>query len=292
VVTVDLEKCTACGVCLKRFGHYCIIEKDGRPSIDYDLCNQCQKCIALCPRRAFLMNGVAPRKKGAAPQVDADSLEEFLARRRSTKRFRAAELPRRTLERITAAAAYAPNQNKNLRLAAVDDPGLIRLIDRAARRMTFFWHGLLCTSNPIAFLARLFMGGAAYRQMRKKIEYGIHHEKSVVYENTQALIAVHGNPRVPVTGPSAPFLLASMIFMAEALGVGTCLMDSIKLALNGRPALKRRLGLPRGHKVFGVLALGYSAEKIVNIPQGYSVPVIWNGAGEENEKTNKTRRGK
>ena len=67
-----------------------------------------------------------------------------------------------------------------------------------------------------------------------------------------------------------------MIYMAAALGVGSCLMDAVKIAFNLTPSLKRSVGVPRGHKVFGVLTLGYSAEKIVNIPQGYSVPVKWN----------------
>jgi Fe-S-cluster-containing hydrogenase component 2 len=74
MVTVDLERCTACGVC-----------------------NRCQKCIALCPRGAFLMNGTVPEKIKGRIDLHADMFEAFLARRRSTKKFKDKPVPRQRI---------------------------------------------------------------------------------------------------------------------------------------------------------------------------------------------------
>jgi nitroreductase/NAD-dependent dihydropyrimidine dehydrogenase PreA subunit len=276
VVTVDRERCTACGICLKRFGDYCLTETEGKPAVDYAVCNMCQKCIALCPRGAFLMNGTVPEKIKGRIDLHADMFEAFLARRRSTKKFKDKPVPRRVLERITAAAAYAPNQNKDISLLVIDDPALIGRVNDAAVRFTRRWYRILYSPNPIALLARLFMGKRQYRLMKRKMEFGHGAKDHVVYEHTQAIIAAHGNHRVPMTGPSAPYLLAHMLLMAETLGVGSTILESVKLTLNLFPSLKKVFGFPRGSKVFGVLSLGYSDEKIVNIPRGYRVPVSWN----------------
>ena len=100
-------------------------------------------------------------------------------------------------------------------------------------------------------------------------------KKRVVKEGTQALIVLKGDPRVSVTQASAHYILATIIVYCESLRVGSCLMDSLRLTLNARE-MKRRLNIPESEKVLGVLSLGYSAEKIVNIPQGYQLNIKWN----------------
>jgi nitroreductase/NAD-dependent dihydropyrimidine dehydrogenase PreA subunit len=279
VVTVDLGRCTGCGICLKRFGGYCLRETDGKPEIDYGVCNMCQKCVAICPQRAFLMNGVLPRKRDDRPGLDPAAFEAFLVRRRSIKKFEKRPVPRRLLERIARAAAWAPNQNKNLMIHIIDDRELLRRVDREVFRFTRRGHRLLYTPNPVALLARLFMGQRQYRLLKRKMERRLRKKEDNPEIEPQALIMVYGNPRIPVTAPSAPFLLSNMLLEAECLGVGSTLLDSVKHALNLSSALKKTLGLPRGFKVFGVLALGYSDEKIVNIPRGYEVEIAWNSAG-------------
>jgi hypothetical protein len=47
-------------------------------------------------------------------------------------------------------------------------------------------------------------------------------------------------------------------------------------SMNGRK-IRKLLNISSNIKIFGVLALGYSDENILNIPKGYEVPVFWNG---------------
>lgn len=53
-------------------------------------------------------------------------------------------------------------------------------------------------------------------------------------------------------------------------------MDSLKLTINNNKKIKNKLGIKKTDKALGVLALGYSNEKIVNIPQGYEINTYWN----------------
>jgi len=45
-------------------------------------------------------------------------------------------------------------------------------------------------------------------------------------------------------------------------------------------AIRRKLGLPAGLRVLGVLSLGYTGEKTVNIPRGCELTVQWNSGSQ------------
>ncbi len=57
MITFDTPRCNHCGICLKMHGGYCLNEIDGEIVIDHLICNQCQKCIVICPQMAFPWTG-------------------------------------------------------------------------------------------------------------------------------------------------------------------------------------------------------------------------------------------
>jgi hypothetical protein len=185
------------------------------------------------------------------------------------------KVPKEIIERIVRASFHAPSQNKNLTLLVIDDCALIDFIDGRAMKQIRTWHKIF-SSIPFKMLAALLSMSGQMAVIKKKMEYDLIHRRHIVKDNTQAFILVIGDPKVAVTEESAPFLLLSMIYISESLGIGNTLMDSIKLTLNMDGKIKRKLNIPDKSKIFGVLALGYSDEKIINIPAGYEAPVHWN----------------
>lgn len=272
MITVDLQACTGCGACLRRFEGYCVTGKNGRPQIDYSLCNQCQKCVAICPSQAFLTSGIKPLKlEGPAP-VLPDSLEKLLTQRKFVKKYKKEKVPREILQKIAEMAAYAPNQNKNIDIVIVYEPGLIEQVDSEALRFISNLYEKLI--KPLAFLFERFSG--PLHVTKKKMEYDLFYSRHIVKENTGALFLAVGNPRVPVTEESAQYLLGTMTIYAQAMGIGTCLMDSLKMSINRSRHIKKEIGIPQNSKVLGVLAAGYSNENFINIPQGYAINIYWN----------------
>jgi hypothetical protein len=69
-----------------------------------------------------------------------------------------------------------------------------------------------------------------------------------------------------------------MALYAHSLGLGACLMDSVRIALLQSRRLRRRIGMPRGHKALGALVLGYPEEKALNLIEGLGLGIGWNGA--------------
>ena len=275
-IAVDTERCTKCGTCLSLYDGYCMSDVDGYPVIDTEICNLCQKCVAVCPSLAITVNGArAEQITDGTPVVSPEQLERFLERRRTTKRFGDRPIERSVLARIAGAATYAPNQNKNIDLRIVDDQRFLRLLDECAMRWARRLYRVLFGFRPLTRFFGLFSSGLP--QIRKKMERDLYREKRILKEGTQAVIILTGRRRVPVTQESAHYLAATIMLMAESLGVGTCLMDSLARVLGSNRGLRRTLGIRAD--VLVVMALGYSAEGVVNIPRGYEVRVAWNDGG-------------
>lgn len=271
-VTVDRTRCTQCGRCISEMEDYCISEEDGYPVFDRAICNTCQKCAAICPAQAIMINSTYPEKIGGDADCKPEQLVDLFSHRRSTKRFLDTKIPREKLEKILAVARYAPNQNKNISIIALDSQDLISEVNRCALGFVRRIYGVMFAFKPMTLLIRLFYRDLAV--IRRKMECDLFKAKRIVKENTQGLIILTGNKHVPVTKSSAQYLLASMIYMAEAMKIGSCLMDSLLLSLNHTRALRRKLGIR--DDVLGVLSLGYSAEPVVNIPRGYEIALSWN----------------
>ena len=272
MVEVDAKRCTRCGLCLRLMKGYCISEREGMPVFDATLCNLCQKCVAICPGRAIMVNGVYPDPIRGALALDPADLISLYERRRSTKHFQDRQLPRQLIEQIVAVAKYAPNQNKNITLVVIDDAGLLADIEASAMCFVRKYYRLLFSCGALGAFFGLFARNLP--TIKRKMEHDLLFRQRVLKDHTQALIIATGSRRTPVTEQSAPYLLATMMYMAETLGVGTCLLDSLTRTLRSDRALRKRLGIR--DDALAVMALGYSAEHIVNIPRGYEVDVHWN----------------
>jgi nitroreductase len=82
-----------------------------------------------------------------------------------------------------------------------------------------------------------------------------------------------------MTEASAQYGMAGALLFCEAAGLGSCLMDSLKIAMNNKRAIKSRLNVPCRFRILSVLAVGYPEEKILNIPGVSVMRTGWNGRG-------------
>jgi nitroreductase/NAD-dependent dihydropyrimidine dehydrogenase PreA subunit len=280
MITLDKEKCTQCALCITRFHGYCISEKDGFPVFDHSLCNLCQKCVAICPSGAIMVNHTPPEKITKREHVKPGDLYQFFRQRRTIKVFRDKKIPREILQKFIDIAQYAPNQNKTIDMTLIDDRNLINIIDKQAYSFFMRIYRFLFSFTPLELFIRLF-----YRDLlvvKKKMEHDLFINKGIVKKGTQVLIILTGNKLAPAVEGSAYCLLAAVMYYAESAGIGTCFMDALKIAINGSKKLKRRLHLHQ--PVLGVLVCGYPGEKIINIPRGYNINVRWNPGQEERNK--------
>ncbi len=272
MISVDKVNCKKCGICISLMEGYCITGKEGYPVFDFSICNLCKKCVAICPYQAIMINNIHPEKIKINNPVLPEDLKKMFEKRRSIKHFKKQRIPGKILEDIVSVAKYAPNQNNNISILVIDDIDLINEIDKKAISFVNFFYRLFFSIKPLVSLLDVFFKGL--KVIKRKMEHTLKTDKHVVKENTRALILVIGDRKTPVTGSSAHYLLATMIYYAESLGIGSCLMDSLKLTfrINGR--LRKKYNIKKD--VLGVLSLGYSNENIINIPRGNELNIQWN----------------
>lgn len=202
--------------------------------------------------------------------IDEGEFVKFLERRRSIKAFKEKEIPKEIIEKIINAAKYSPNQNKNLSIKVINDKELIKEVDKYAVKFVKRIYKLMFGWKITEMFISLFYKDI--RTIKAKMEHG--GLNGVIHENTQAIILVIGNRKLAVTESSGHYMLASMMYMAEMLKIGTCLMDSIYLTFRNNKKLRKRFGI--SEDVLGAMIIGYSNENIVNIPKGYQVSYSWN----------------
>jgi nitroreductase/NAD-dependent dihydropyrimidine dehydrogenase PreA subunit len=274
IITLDPNKCNRCGLCIRRFDGYCISEDAGMPVIDYRLCNVCQKCVAICPSRAFLVNHTEPVRIEGQMRLEPEELRSLLSRRRSIKVFLTNEkLSKPTIQEIVSVAKYAPNQHKNIDAVVITSVQMLDTIDQRALRLYKRIYTVLFSVKVLTWIFRIFSSDLFVT--KRKMEYDLFVRKQILKPGAQALVVLVGNKKAAVTESSAQYLLATMIIFAESIGIGTCLMDSIKIVMNLNKKIRKEISVEGGKKVLGVLALGHSAEKIVNIPRGYELNILW-----------------
>jgi nitroreductase/NAD-dependent dihydropyrimidine dehydrogenase PreA subunit len=270
MITLDKNKCQKCGICIDRMKGYCISENDSFPVFDESVCNTCQKCVSICPFQAILVNNKYPEKIKSTQIISTDDLYKLLERRRSIKKFTTRPISKEIINQLISVAKFAPNQNKNIDLHIIDDQEIIEVIDECSILFVKRIYNVLFRFKMIEAFGKLFY--KEIETIKRKMEYGSF--KRVIYENAQIIVILSGNKHIAVTQNSAHYMLATIMYMAESLGIGSCLMDSVCLALENSKKMKRYLKIE--NNVLGVLILGYSNEKIQNIPKGYEVPIIWN----------------
>ena len=100
MITLDRDRCTKCGTCIS-IGHgYCISDQDGYPVFNSTVCNVCQKCVAVCPSQAIMVNSMYPERISERSSISPEELVAFFETRRSTKLFQDRPIAEGELEMI------------------------------------------------------------------------------------------------------------------------------------------------------------------------------------------------
>ncbi len=273
MVKIDNTRCVKCGICLSLRGDYCLNEgEDGSIRIVYELCNLCTKCIAVCPSKAFSYDGIEPTKIYHDHIPHKDNLEELFKKRRSVRRFSDRRVDRETLAKIAEIAIYAPSMNRDIEAIIVDDKEIMKEIDWVAYKFYSTIYKIVFKNRILFNFIKLFSDGMDIA--KKKLENSI--KDGLIVYDAPAMIMLIGDKKEVLTETSAQYHLYNIILYCESIGLGTCLMDSIKIAVSAKKRLRRMLNLPKKLSILGGVLIGYPEEKIINKAEGMSMKYSWN----------------
>jgi len=280
------EKCTGCGLCVEDCPAFVFETMDKEASVVRgDWCIGCGHCGAVCPEGAILHEASALEKgprPGARPAADPEQLMLLLRERRSVRSYRSKPMPKKVLQRIIEAGRYAPtgSNSQNVHYEVLTTPAEI---DQLREMVIAFYERIfkLIRSRFGAFVMRLFAGRRVVEYLRESIPK-VEHVKQVMDQGADRLF--YHAPAVMVVhaeswDTSSPFNCAAALYncslMAHTLGVGCCFNGFLQGAINNNRRIKKWLGIPRDHRCFGAMTLGYQKTRYQRLVKRDPAQVVW-----------------
>ena len=270
-LSVDRERCTLCGVCVKNCAVEVLqIEDKAVQQINAGFgCVACGHCMMVCPEGCITVSG---RNLSAAdlqplPQqearADAESLKALLIARRSVRRFSDQPVEPELLEQVIAMASTAPMGIPPWDVGVVTINGFEE-VRGLAEEVVEGYRGMLKLFRPGALkMMRPFMGQARYEQFSDFIVPLAHNYidaweegRDTVFWGAPAVLIFHYSAYAGE--PDAVIACTYAMLAAESLGLGNCMIGGAPPILQRNKALCARLGIPPGNKPALALVLGSS----------------------------------
>lgn len=270
VITIDPKKCRKDGLCAVVCQKVFVRETAGdTPKVARpELCHSCGHCVLICPAGAIRHEEHPP---GLVHEVRThvlpsyDQVLEMMRTRRSTRTFFDRQVEKEVIEKVIDAARYAPSakNSQSTRYMVIQDRDLLRAISLT----TAEWLGRVARQlrNPAARAFYRLKGEGDVEEISRWItQFDLILQKTregrdMVLFGAPALILFHADRFVRLADVNANLALQNATLAASSLGLGSFYTGYVLLACTRERRVSKLLGLPKGHRVYGGLALGYPA---------------------------------
>jgi NAD-dependent dihydropyrimidine dehydrogenase PreA subunit/nitroreductase len=279
VVTIEQDKCTGCGICVRICHEHCMSVRTGKIHIDYASCSTCTQCIAACPEQALAWDRVPPTVFNAKRLPTPEQMDELLKQRRTVRHFGADPISRSVLETLASYGAYAPTHSHNFGMLIIDDNSIMDIMDKALTKYSSMIYRLLFKPKVIYWLMKLFAPSMKeeYFRGKTKLEAAVK-RGSVLRSRPSAFIAVIGSKHTPLNLESAQYVVYNMTLVAQAKGLGCRNLVGNQAILNRNTSFRKAVNLNRADRIFGLVGIGHPSVEYRNKVEGRRLPVQWNGA--------------
>ncbi len=260
-MTIDAQKCKRDGLCSMACPMGLIVpnkEKFPEPVPDAEkFCVGCGHCVAVCPHDALSLTAMQPQslpliKKELIPSKE--TLEQTLKTRRSIRQYKDQSVPHDILANLLDITRWAPT-------AANVQPVNLLVIEK---------------KEEVKKLAGLIAEGFRKNNLVPPLVEAWDKGKDVFLRNAPHVIIAHANSTtnyMPLT--DCAIALTFLDVMAPTYGLGTCWAGVLMIAANAYPPLVEFLKLPKDHKIYGAMMLGYPKYSYRRIPQRKPSKLTW-----------------
>jgi nitroreductase len=204
-------------------------------------------------------------------ELNDQALERFLRRRRSIRRFKRDPVEPAKVDRLLDIARYAPTggnvQGVHYTVLTGDQ---VRGLEVATA--DFYRQLVRRLESPVGrVLVRLVVGAEPMERLLKgvpdlKRDVGrVDRNEKGYCHNAPVVILVHGGNVYPTIPEDCCFATYHLILAAETLGLGSCLIGFITAAAARSRTIREKVGLPKGHRIYASLAVGYPAERFFRL---------------------------
>jgi len=242
---------------------------DGEPVPAYpELCNLCSHCVAVCPREAVShsaldINQVRPVDK---KKIDPETYKTVAMTRRSVRQYKDQPVAREIIEEIVDCARYSPtaSNSQHVSYIVITDPAILRRTSRHIFDFATRFYGW--TQAPVGrkllSMLRNTRAGATLDRYLGNMDYYIDQSaagRDFILHQAPVLVLVGAPKGASFAVDNCNIAATNMINYAHTLGLGTCYIGFLMLALKYSRRLRRLLKIPRDRRVHACLVMGYPA---------------------------------
>ncbi|MBW1999135.1 MAG: nitroreductase family protein [Deltaproteobacteria bacterium] len=283
---VITEKCIGCGLCVELCPSFVLDMVNEKASVVRGRwCIGCGHCGAVCPTAAVLHEATAVEKgpwPEPGPATSPDTLLLLLRERRSVRAYRDEPVSDEIIERILDAGRYAPTGRNSQNVHYVVLGSQEEIAQLREMTMRFYEKVFSRVRGRLgAFLLRLLAGRRVVEYLQEsipKVEHVkelIEQGKDPLFYHAPAVMVVHAESWDTCSAFNCALALYNCSLMAHTLGVGCCFNGYLESAINNDRRIKKRLGIPREHRCFGAMTLGYQEVRYHWLVERDPAKVTW-----------------
>ena len=253
---INLAACTGCGLCASDCLRGILTVREGKAAVKPGICMECGHCVAICPSNAIRLPGSdesAIRPYDAATfAIEPDRLLNFMAFRRSVRKFRPDRVEPEKVQRLLDAGRYAPTGANRQKTR------YILLQDQKKELTEIALHTLSETAKVMEQIPSM-SGLLRYKEKWMNL-YRLWQDSGVdklFYDADCVLLVVTTDPAGGSGQLDAGLASANIELMANALGLGVCYIGFFSMAVGLNEELRSRLGLKENEELISTLAIGY-----------------------------------
>ena len=249
-ITIDSEQCLGCGSCVRSCPTHVLRLEDGRPTpARPERCIDCRHCTAACPVRAITFTTVGQDY----PAASQDPLLKLVQSRRSVRSYQDRLPDRALLQWALDGAAWAPS-GKNIHENA--------------------WsvlYGRPAVQKAYELVLDWVRETGIYPELLRNDARGL----DLVTCGAPCVILGHSHPKTlnPVVDTAIAMQTVELLLVER--GLSTCWGGYLRHAVNDYPPLKAYCGIPDERECYGLMMVGYGAEKYRNVPYRPAAAAAW-----------------
>ncbi len=279
--TINQELCIGCKQCETDCDSLAISydEANKKCIINQKRCKSCSHCACICPMNA-VEDGTGAFLDWKDPTIDPEALHMFLAGKRSVRQFSDRPVSKEILEKILEVGSFTStaSNTQDWYATIVTSPEKRAILVKGVKKMEGLISKVL--KNPAGrAIAKLVPAGKTYLanpNIMEKIsamEEGMQGDHDHVLFHAPVVVILSTDKNSPMGAANCHLAGAAMMYDLQARGIGSFYVGMVEQMLMRSSATREQIGIPHGHKVHMVFALGYSKVKYRRLPHRIKMPV-------------------
>jgi NAD-dependent dihydropyrimidine dehydrogenase PreA subunit/nitroreductase len=262
---IQLEKCTRCLKCEKDCPASAITIETGEIS---DACIHCGHCVAICPEMAVRpdFGDVFLLKPHSVTPKDFSNLTSGI---RTCRSYSHKDIPDAVLLQLVDNMKHYPSASnaRPLQISIVRSKEKVKLLNDLTEAALIRLFSLVC-SPWISPLIRIFAPSMNIGKLKRYKASFIGNQKtndSQICHHAPAVILFHGEvSKTGMAEADANIWAAYTSIYANTMGLGTCFNGFVVKAMGKGSKLNQQFKVPKNHKVYASLLVGYPKVKYRN----------------------------